>query len=77
MEVKRPKVGQRKIKSRQLLNRNIEEFDHMLKTETSDEVFLYYDANISYDKSVNRFMYYSERAFPHKTVYIKDCIKTK
>jgi hypothetical protein len=77
MKVEKPKVGQRKIKSRQLLNRNIAEFNHLLKTKTWDEVFLYYDANISYDKSVNRFRYYFERAFPYKTVYIKDHIKTK
>jgi hypothetical protein len=45
--------------------------------ETWDEVFLYYDANISYDKFVNKLMYYFERAFPYKMVFIKDRKKTK
>jgi hypothetical protein len=64
IKVKKPKIGQRKIKRRQLLSRNIEEFNHLLEMESWEDVFLYEDVNTSYNNFLNRFLHYFEIAFP-------------
>jgi hypothetical protein len=47
MKVKKPNVGLRKTKSRQLTSRNTDDFNKLIKTESWDKVLLHEDANIS------------------------------
>jgi NAD-dependent DNA ligase len=77
IKAKKPKIGRRKIKRRQLSSRNIQEFNHRLEMESSEDVFLYDDVNTSYNNFLNRCLHYFEIAFPQKAVYKEYYTKIK
>jgi hypothetical protein len=48
IKVNKPKTGWKKI-TRQFSGRNIEEFNHLLEMESSEDVVLYDEVNTSYN----------------------------